>query len=66
MSVDPGGAQGNDESCCATMSSGGRHVAFSSDAMNLVAGDTNGRHDVFVRDRQTGTTRKVSVAPDGG
>ena len=30
-----------------------------------MAGDTNGQSDVFVRDRQTGTTTRVSVAPGG-
>jgi hypothetical protein len=38
-------------------------VAFESDASNLVAGDTNGRMDVFVRDRQSGTTERVSLGP---
>src|SRR5262249_49771068 len=32
-----------------------------SDATNLVSGDTNGRQDVFVHDRVTGTTERVSV-----
>ena len=36
-----------------------------SEATNLVPGDTNGRVDVFVRDRQTGTTERVSVASAG-
>jgi hypothetical protein len=35
-------------------------VAFESAASNLVLGDTNARSDVFVRDRDTGTTRLVS------
>ena len=37
-------------------------VAFSSAATNLVAGDTNAEGDVFLRDRATGTTERVSVA----
>jgi len=45
-----------------TISADGRYVAFMSDASNLVPGDTNGRSDVFVRDRATGTTRRVSVS----
>ncbi len=40
----------------------GRFVAFSSRASNLVRGDTNGKADVFVRDRSTGQTRRVSVS----
>jgi hypothetical protein len=41
-------------------------VAFYSYASNLVPGDSNLRPDVFVRDRQTGTTELVSVAVGGG
>jgi hypothetical protein len=37
-------------------------VAFTSDATNLVRGDTNGLTDVFVRDRQAGQTTRVSVS----
>jgi Tol biopolymer transport system component len=47
------------------MSADGRYVAFNSRASNLVDGDTNGMFDVFVRDRQTGATERVSVAGDG-
>ncbi|MFI1989045.1 hypothetical protein [Actinoplanes sp. NPDC020271] len=43
------------------ISGNGRYVAFSSLAPNLVTGDTNNRLDVFVRDRQTGVTTRVSV-----
>ena len=49
----------------ADVSGDGRYVAFSSSAVNLVAGDTNGEDDVFVHDRQTGTTTRVSLATDG-
>jgi Tol biopolymer transport system component len=40
-------------------------VVFQSDATNLVANDTNGATDVFVRDTVGGTTTRVSVANDG-
>jgi Tol biopolymer transport system component len=40
-------------------------VAFQSEASNLVAGDTNAASDIFVRDTQTNTTTRVSVASDG-
>jgi hypothetical protein len=40
-------------------------VAFDSLATNLVPGDTNGTWDVFVRDRQTGSTERVSVDSTG-
>ena len=33
------------------ISASGRYVAFDSGASNLVAHDTNGKYDVFVRDR---------------
>jgi Tol biopolymer transport system component len=47
------------------MSSDGRYVAFYSEANNLVTGDTNGGRDVFVRDRDTSTTERVSVGSAG-
>lgn len=47
------------------ISGDGRFVAFRSAASNLVAGDTNGVNDVFVRDRVTGIVERVSVASDG-
>ena len=42
-----------------------RYIVFDSEASNLVAGDTNGAFDVFVRDRQMGTTKRVSVSSNG-
>ncbi|TML65713.1 MAG: hypothetical protein E6G14_16045, partial [Actinobacteria bacterium] len=48
-----------------SISSDGRYVAFTSAAENLVSGDTDGKCDVFVHDRMTGTTERVSVASDG-
>jgi Tol biopolymer transport system component len=48
-----------------SISGDGRYVAFGSDASNLVPGDTNNETDVFVYDRQTGETTRVSVASDG-
>ncbi len=50
-SINSAGAQGNSHSSSATSSSDGRHVSFSSEAADMVAGDTNGRRDNFVRDR---------------
>ena len=49
----------------ATVSAGGRYVAFSSEAANLVDDDTNGTADVFVRDRVAGTTERVSIGNGG-
>lgn len=48
----------------ASISSGGRYVAFGSGSDDLVPGDTGGI-DVFVRDRLAGTTEIVSVTPAG-
>ncbi len=62
-SIDSNGAQGNGDVDLdpPAISADGRYVAFSSAATNLVAGDTNGAADVFVRDLQAGTTTRVSV-----
>lgn len=56
--------EGNDASSYATISLGGRYVAFNSRASNLVAGDTNGKVDVFVRDLWRGTTERVSLSSE--
>ena len=64
VSLDSAGAQGDGQSNYPpTISANGRYVAFSSDASNLVNGDTNGRADVFVRDRAAGETTRVQVEP---
>ncbi len=65
VSVDSSGAQGNDLSWTSAISADGRYVAFRSDASNLVPGDTNGGDDIFVHDRQTGITERVSVSSVG-
>lgn len=41
------------------------YIAFSSSANNLVANDTNGREDIFLRERKTGHIIRVSVSPQG-
>lgn len=65
VGVDRSGKQGNDESGFPSISGDGRFVAFTSDATNLVSGDTNGYRDVFVHDRDTGATTRVSVDSSG-
>jgi hypothetical protein len=47
------------------MSGDGHFVAFQSVASNLVAGDTNGTSDVFVRDLVNNTTERASVDSAG-
>jgi Tol biopolymer transport system component len=64
-SVASNGAQGDGFSDLAVISADGRYVAFRSAASNLVPDDTNSNRDIFVHDRQTGQTRRVSVASDG-
>lgn len=66
VSVDSSGAQGNGASTNAAISGDGRYVAFTSSATNLVSDDTNVSEDIFVRDRQTGQTMRVSVDSSGG
>lgn len=65
VSVASNGDQANNNSYLSSISATGRFVAFSSDAWNLVSGDTNGWADIFVHDRQTGQTSRVSIASDG-
>lgn len=65
ISVDSLGGQADGDSDRPSLSADGRYVAFRSDADDLVPGDTNGRSDVFVHDRLTGLTRRVSVGPGG-
>jgi len=66
-SVASNGHQGNDSSGNEglSISADGRFVAFESSATNLVSGDTNNGQDVFVHDRQTGETTRVSVDSQG-
>jgi Tol biopolymer transport system component len=64
-SVATSGSQASTRSYAASISADGRYVAFESDANNLVVGDTNNCTDIFVRDRQTGETTRVSVATGG-
>ena len=65
LSVDSAGVEGNNASTAPSNSSDGRYVAFESQADNLVAGDVLGFIDIFVRDRQTSTTTRVSVDSGG-
>jgi outer membrane protein assembly factor BamB len=65
VSLDSAEAEGNSESVNTVISADGDFVAFTSYASNLVADDTNGKSDVFIRDRQTGTTERVSVDSAG-
>lgn len=65
VSVSSDGMQGDRDTYAAGVSANGRYVLLNSQATNLVPGDTNDRWDVFVRDRSSGVTTRVSVASDG-
>jgi Tol biopolymer transport system component len=65
LSLASDGQQGNWASASPSISADGRYVAFASWAGNLVPGDTNCGEDIFVHDRQTGETSRVSVASQG-
>ena len=69
VSVSTDGIQGNARSGLLWMdpsiSSDGRYVTFTSEAWNLVPGDTNAARDVFVHDRLTGRTWRASLRGDG-
>jgi Tol biopolymer transport system component len=66
VSVSSHRAQANHFSQHPSISASGRFVAFDSLSSNLVRDDANSDHDIFVRDRTTGRTRRVSVASNGG
>jgi hypothetical protein len=59
------GTPGDGDSSGACLSQDGAIVAFESTATNLVAGDTNGVADIFVRDVAAGATTLVSRGTDG-
>jgi len=65
VSIDSAGGEGDSGSTAAAISGDGRYVAFQSQATNLVAADANNAGDVFVHDRQTGKTTRVSVSSSG-
>jgi len=55
-----------DNASIASMSEDGNFVAFSSSSADLVAGDTNGFSDIFLRDRSAQQTTRINQAYDGG
>ena len=66
VSVTGSGAQADGASIAPAMSADGRFVVFASEATNLVQGDTNGVLDIYVRDRKTKETRRISEKPGVG
>ena len=65
QSVTATGAQAQTGGLAPVVSADGRHIAFVSRSPDLVANDTNGVSDVFVRHRDTGIVTRVSVKTDG-
>jgi len=68
ISISTDGVEGNSDSVVSSgyyISDDGRYAVFMSAANNLVEGDNNNRVDIFLRDRLLGTTKRISVAPDG-
>ena len=61
VSTDSSGAESNDDTFVSHVSADGRYVVFSSTATNLVAGDTNGLSDIFVKDIVTGNVVRAST-----
>jgi hypothetical protein len=66
VSISTAGAQGNAASGTQNaISFNGQYVAFVSNASNLVAGDTNGFPDLFIRDRNLNQTIRANVSNGG-
>ncbi|GIK55502.1 MAG: hypothetical protein BroJett015_11650 [Chloroflexota bacterium] len=65
VSVAGDGSEATHANTQATISADGSLIAFSSQSGNLVPGDTNNRPDIFVHNRVTGSTERVSVASNG-
>jgi len=71
VSVSSSGRQGKAArdpfggSAAEAISAGGRYILFRSDAPNLVSGDTNGAQDIFIRDRKTHRTTRISIGSGG-
>ena len=65
VSTDAAGGLGNANSGNPVLSPDGRYLLFSSGATNLVAGDTNDRSDVFLKDLQTGVVTRISTDSAG-
>lgn len=65
VSVGTANAQADDFSFAPTISADGRLVVYESDATNLVPDDSNQARDIFLRDRMSGTTQRLSGAGGG-
>ena len=66
VNVSNSGAESNDFTFAPVVSGNGRYIAFQSDASNLVYGDNVGSSDLFVYDRTTKTTERLSISLPSG
>ncbi len=64
ITVNSFGEGGNGNSQYPAVSNDGRYVVYESDASNLTPGDNGIYRDVFLLDRSTGITERVSVTDD--
>ncbi|TXI44780.1 matrixin family metalloprotease [Methylophilus sp.] len=62
VSTSATGIEGNGNSENASISADGRYVLFESRASNLIANDTNGASDIFIKDLQTSAIQRVSTS----
>jgi len=62
LSIGPDGAQGDGLSFAPVVAADGGQVVFSSEASNLVHGDSNGTRDVFVASTASGALTRLSRA----
>jgi len=65
ISTGNGGLEGNNTSGDPVFSPDGTKIAFTSDASNLVTGDTNGARDIFLKDLTTGAITLISTDSSG-
>jgi Tol biopolymer transport system component len=66
ISLAPDGAAANGNTFSASLSGDGRYATFVSEATNLSPDDDNGAADIFVRDLETETTRRLDITAEGG
>lgn len=65
LSRDADGDEGRGDSIEPSISDSGRWVAFHSYADDLIADDSNGHEDVFVKDRDTPAIELISINTSG-
>lgn len=65
INVQPDGGYSSQFVSHLKVAADGQYALFSSYANDLVAGDTNGALDIFVRNLQTGVTTRENVLADG-